>query len=295
MSAAFARGVPLRSRLGRFWWLVRRALVITYEENCLSISKGAAYSGLLALFPVITATATILVEAKARPVLQVLSQLLAEILPPGTENLVLNRFVVAGEKPALLLVLATLLALYAASGFMMSLMEGFNNVYHVPTGRPFLRQRAVAALLVFAAALPAIAASALILLGTRTERSVLRWGISESRPLTGGILLAGEIARVAVAVGAIALVTGLLYYLGPNRPQRWRQVWPGAWLATALWLAATTAFGWYARNIAGYNVLYGSVGAVIALLVWMYLLAVISCAGCAFNAAREQATSPGRR
>jgi membrane protein len=63
-------------------------------------------------------------------------------------------------------------------------------------------------------------------------------------------------------------------------------VWPGAWLATILWLIATSGFAWYVRNIANYNVLYGSIGAVIALLVWMYLLAVIALVGCEYNAVR---------
>jgi len=76
--------------------------------------------------------------------------------------------------------------------------------------------------------------------------------------------------------------------LGPNRPLRWRSVWPGAVLATVLWLGATTLFAWYARHIANYNVVYGGVAAVILLLVWMYVLAVIALIGCEFNAQCEK-------
>ena len=83
-------------------------------------------------------------------------------------------------------------------------------------------------------------------------------------------------------------MTAGLYYFGPSRPQRWRFMWPGAMLATVLWLAATSGFGWYVRNIAHYNVLYGSVGAALALLVWMYLLAAIALIGCEFNAVYER-------
>jgi hypothetical protein len=71
---------------------------------------------------------------------------------------------------------------------------------------------------------------------------------------------------------------------GPYRRQRWRYVWPGAVLATIFWLLATAGFAWYVRNIGHYNVMYGSVGAGIALLVWMYLMAVIALIGCEFNA-----------
>ena len=56
---------------------------------------------------------------------------------------------------------------------------------------------------------------------------------------------------------------------------------------TVLWLLATQGFGWYVRHLANYNVLYGSIAAVIALLVWMYMLAVIALVGCELNVAIE--------
>lgn len=275
----------------RFWWLLRRACIIVYEEGCLSVSKGAAYSGLLALFPTLTALAAVLVQVKARPVLDIITAFLAKVLPPGTEEIVLTRFAIQGQRPTALLVLAVVLALYAASGFMISLIEGFNNVYRLPAGRPWLKNRGIAALLVFCAALPAVGASALILFGTRTEENFIRWlqGVAPSEPLAAGLLWAGQIARVLVAFGSVVLVSGLLYFIGPNREQRWRDVWPGAWVASGLWWGLTYGFAWYVRNIAGYNVMYGSLGAVIALLGWIYLIALTACVGCAFNAAMERA------
>lgn len=275
----------------RFWWLLRRALIIVYEEGCLSVAKGAAYSGLLALFPTLTALAAVLVQVKARPVLDIITSFLARILPPGTEEIVLTRFAIQGRRPTALLVLAVLLALYAASGFMISLIEGFNNVYRLPAGRPWLKNRGIAALLVFCAALPAIGASALILFGTRTEENFIRWlqGVAPSEPLAAGLLWVGQISRVLVAFASVVLVSGLLYFIGPNRQQRWRDVWPGAWVASGLWWGLTYVFAWYVRNIAGYNVMYGSLGAVIALLGWIYLIALTACVGCAFNAAMERA------
>jgi membrane protein len=274
--------------MGRFAWLMRQALEITYEENCLSVAKGAAYSGLLALFPAMTALAAVLVQIKARAVLEIISRFVVEILPPGTEDMVLTRFAIQGRRPTGLLVLAVVLALYAASGFMISLIEGFNNVYRVPAGRDWLKNRGVAALLVFCAALPMVGASALILFGTRTEELVLRWvqGLERGEPLAAGLLWVGQLTRVLIAFGSVVVVTGLLYFIGPARPLRWRDVWPGALVASGLWWGLTYAFGWYVRNIAGYNVMYGGLGAVIALLGWIYLIALTACIGCAFNAAR---------
>jgi membrane protein len=94
-----------------------------------------------------------------------------------------------------------------------------------------------------------------------------------------------------VAFATTVMVTCLLYYFGPYRRQRWRNVWRGAILATVLWLAATSGFGWYVRHVGHYNVMYGSIGAGIALLVWMYLMAAIALIGCEFNAEYERASA----
>ena len=102
------------------------------------------------------------------------------------------------------------------------------------------------------------------------------------------MLLAGQILRLVVAIGAVVLATALTYYWGPNRKQVLRKVFPGAILTTLLWLPSTLGFAWYVRHVANYNVLYGSVGAGLALLVWMYVLSVIMLLGCEFNAAREK-------
>jgi len=96
-------------------------------------------------------------------------------------------------------------------------------------------------------------------------------------------------ARYLLAFLTTVTVTCTLYFVGPYRKQRWRYVWPGAVLATIFWLVATAGFAWYVRNIGHYNVMYGSVGAGIALLVWMYLMAVIALIGCEFNAEYERA------
>ena len=106
--------------------------------------------------------------------------------------------------------------------------------------------------------------------------------------MKGWILVVGTIVRLSIALSSIALATAGLFYFGPNRRQHWKDVWPGALLSTNLWLISTILFAWYVRNIANYNVMYGSIGAVIALLVWMYVMAVIALVGCEYNAERER-------
>jgi membrane protein len=283
------------SRLDNLWLTFRRALAAAYRDNCLGIAKGAAYSALLSFFPVLTPVTALLVQANAYAVSRMLSQLIFQVVPPGTEELVMQIFTTRGKQPGYLLVLASLLSVWAASGIMLSLMEGFRAAYHIPTGRPLVRGRVIAALLVFSAGLPVLAASALLVFGARIENWIFTsiGVVPRGEELRGWIAWLLQGVRMLVAFAAIVLSTSLLYCIGPNPPRRYRTVWRGAILAAVLWWVATTIFAWYVRNIAGYNVLYGSVGAVIALLVWMYLLSVIALIGCEYNAVRERALQPG--
>lgn len=273
----------------KFWGLFRQAFISAYEDNCFGIAKGAAYSSLLAFFPVLASIAAILARVNADQVVRVFSRLLFEVVPPGTQDLVRYQLTIKGQRPIWLIIIATLLSAWAASGAIVSLMEGFQAAYLLPSGRPFLKQRGVALLLVVIAALPAIGSSALIVFGARIEQWMLtQIGLMPQEEIRTGLVLLFGLLRYVVALIATVFVTGLLYWIGPNRPLRFRGVWPGAFLATVLWLAATSVFAWYVRNIANYNVLYGSIGAVIALLVWMYLLAIIALLGCEYNAVRER-------
>lgn len=285
--------------LERNFSLLKQAVMAAYEDNCFGIAKGAAYSFLLALFPVLTMLTAILIQVKADSVVPVLANFFSEIVPPGTEELVLSRLREhGGARPVSLPVVATLLALWAGSGAMVSLMEGFQAAYRIPSGRPFLKQRATAVFLVLIAALPAVAASSLILSGNRIETALLHR--SEVAPLSAPVQLAWRAGRYLLAFCTTTFVTGLLYYFGanyrtdPNRMHRaargrfWR-VWPGAILATALWLLATAGFAWYVHHLANYNFFYGGMVSVVVLTVWLYLIACIALVGCEFNAERERA------
>lgn len=276
-------------RFARLLWLFRRAGVAAYEDNCFGIAKGAAYSSLLSIFPVLTTLTAVLVQANAVAVSNVISRVIFEVAPPGTQILLENYLAVQGKRPAELLITAIVLSVWAASGAMMSLMEGFQAAYRIPTGRPFLKQLAIAAALVVCAAAPLVGGSTLILFGSRTEGVIVGWlGFTpEAAQLKTWVVFVSRLIRYTLAFGSIVLAAALLYRIGPNRRIRFGAVWPGAFVATALWSAATLGFGWYVRNIANYNLLYGSIGAVIALLVWMYVLAVVALFGCEFNVAVE--------
>ena len=293
MIPAYHRGAPKLyltqpSFWSYLWSLLKSASVGLYKDGCLGIAKGVAYSALLSFFPVLTTLAAVLVEAKAESLSRTIARLLNDVVPPGTEETVRTLFVVSGERPRYVLIAAIILSLWAASGAIMSLLEGFRAVYRIPQGRSFVHERGTAMLLAFTSALPVVAASALIVFGKRGEREFIEWLRPNAPELRGWIILAGQVLRFLLASASIVVATALVYQWGPNRRQSFQQVLPGALLATFLWLLATLVFSWYVRHIANYNVLYGSVGAGLALLVWMYVLGVIVLLGCEINAVRER-------
>lgn len=260
-----------------------------YSHGALGSAKGAAYSALLSFFPVFTFTTAALVEANATTVARRIASLMYEFSPPEVEQFLRSWLAEHSKNRASLRVAAVLLSLWAASGVMASLMEAFQRAYQKNNTRDVVHQRVVAISLVVLSLLPAVGATALLIVGDRVETAVMHWlGVAGTEDiLRPGIRIVSKLVRYGLALSAVCVVTAMLYRFGPDVKGP-RRLLPGALLATALWLVLTQAFTWYVRNVANYSVLYGSVGAVIAFLVWMYLLALVAMGGCEFNAALDR-------
>ena len=95
-------------------------------------------------------------------------------------------------------------------------------------------------------------------------------------------LLALVLRWIFALMGSVGL-TALLYRMGTPMEPRWHRVLPGAVVATAMWFVATLAFGWYVTRFANYSRVYGSLGAGIALLFWLYLISFSVLCGAEFN------------
>ncbi len=269
-----------------FWRAFRRALVGVYKHGALGYSKGAAYSALLAFLPVLTTTTALLAQVNAEAVSRRVTVMFFRVAPPGVEELVRFQVTERGARPSVLPVAAALLAVWAASGVMISLIEAFHAAYHIPDRRNVFHKRVIAMILVVTTLLPVICGTTLMVLGDRLEtRAVQALGfVPAGASLEGGLRWLALILRDVLILLTVLIVTAGMYRFGP-RVERRRHIWPGAALASLLWFPLTAAFTWYVRNIANYNVLYGSIGAVIALCVWMYLLALTAMTGCEFNIA----------
>jgi membrane protein len=217
---------------------------------------------------------------KGAPYMREISYALSRILPAGS-NAAMNFMRGAAQRPVSLLIMASLLTLWTASGVMISWMEGFRRCYELPKIWGLVKERLISFLLVIFALLPMTFATLLVALGSKVETNILFYTAREYSPYI--LVMWGSIRWLIATLTSIAVIA-LIYHNAVPRTQPWHSVIPGATLATAMWFSSTLLFGFYLKHYADYSIIYGSLGAAIALLVWMYMVSLVVLVGAEFNA-----------
>jgi len=261
--------------------LVRRACWNAFLHNAFAIAKGAAYSSILTLFPALLVLASVLAAThRTEAFVRLIASAVGAILPPGSSSPAMAFFHGKEPKPVRLLLSASSIMLLAASGVMISWMEGFRNAYQLQVKWGFWKERLIALSLVVLALLPMMFASVLVAFGSVIET----WMAFHMIFPRVYIFLLWTGARWLIAILTSIAVLALIYHFGVPRTLPWYRVLPGAVLATAVWFPSTLLFGWYVTNFATYGVIYGQLGAAIALLVWLYIISIIVLVGAELNA-----------
>jgi membrane protein len=261
---------------------LRRAFWQAFMHGQYSVAKAAAYSLILTLFPAFLVAASVLEAThNTERFLQQISTAVRWVLPPGSRTAALAFFQSQQHHATRIIYSASAVMLLAATGVMISWMDGFRRAYEMPNTWGFWRERATALYLVFLALVPLGFATVLVAFGNQIEVWVQAESMHLFRPM---ILLVWDAVRWAIAILTSIAVMSLVYHNGLPKTQSWRRVLPGAVLSTFLWFGATSLFGWYVTNYATYSVVYGSLGAAIALLVWLYIVSAIVLLGAELNA-----------
>jgi membrane protein len=265
----------------RFLRLLRLAFWRAFQHDAFSIAKASAYSSILTFFPALLVVGSVLATwRKGAPYMREISYALSRILPAGS-NTAMSFLRGASQRPVGLLITASLLTLWTASGVMISWMEGFRRCYELPKVWGLVKERLISFLLVIFALLPMTFATLLVALGSKVETNILFYTAREYSPII--LVMWGSIRWLIATLTSIAVIA-LIYHNAVPRTQPWHSVIPGATLATGMWFSATLAFGFYLRHYADYSIIYGSLGAAIALLVWMYMVSLVVLVGAEFNA-----------
>src|SRR5215831_5369052 len=275
------RDTSLASLIFRFLNLLRKAVWRAFQHDAFAIAKASAYSAILTFFPALLVLGSVLATVKRGEVyLREISYALGRILPAGSAT-ALAYLKGTTQRPVGLLFGTSLLTVWTASGVVVSWMDGFRRAYQLPKTWGLVKERLIAVSLVIMAGLPLTFATILVAFGARIETRVLFHIGHEFGPL---ILFLWIMIRWTIAIMTSVAVIALIYHNAVPRTQPWHSVLPGACLATAMWFAATALFGWYLQHYADYSVIYGSLGAGIALLFWMYLISLVVLIGAEFNA-----------
>ena len=265
------------------WPALKGVWVLIGEKNLNLIASGIGFYGILAAFPSIAALIA-LWGFVADPAL-VAGQVseFTTLLPDEVANLLTARIAELVAADATTLGWAGLLsiavALWSSRAGIGALIVGLNAVYG-ERNRGGVRHILVAFGLTGCMICLALACFAALVVAP-IVLSFLPLGFMAS--------LVAEMLRWTVAIGTVLMALGLLYRYAPNRRGVARAGWitPGAIAATVLWALATWAFTVYLQNFGNYNKIYGSLGAVIVLLLWLYLSAFVCLLGAALNAELE--------
>jgi len=270
--------------MSRFLKHLRLAFWRAFEHDAFGVAKGAAFSAILTFFPAILVLASILSRSQRSEVfVREIFRAVGRILPEGTNTAVTQYLTGAKPVQTRFLVWTSILTLWTASGVMISWMEGFRKAYQMPKVWGLIKERLIAFELVVMAGVPMGFASFLVVSGNMIERWTMYHVGHELTPYILGLWTA---MRWIIATLTSIAVIGLVYHHGVPRTQPWHRVLPGSVVATLLWVFVTVLFGYYLRRFANYDVIYGSVGTAIALLIWLYLVSMVALIGAEFNAVR---------
>jgi len=266
----------------RYFHLFRKALLQALAHDVMNTAKASAYSGMLMIFPALLVVTTLLAQVpEGNTLVGEIRATFEQFLPADTMDLLQSYVLTRRIHSTQVVFSATSLSAFAGLGLMLSLMEGFRRAYRLKRDDwGFWERRARALMLVPIVLLPLSLATVVIVFGRQFEIWLIEKAGHELRHV---VLIFWRLLRWMISLLTSVVVLGALFHFGTKRKEHWLWVAPGAIAATFLWFPATMAFGWYVTRIADYSMFYGSFGAGIATLVWLYLTAFSGLLGAELN------------
>ena len=257
------------------------------------IFNGAAALGFyltLAIFPAMIFVMAVVPYLPIANVDQAIMDFLRQAMPGSAADM-FTKVVeqVTTERRGGLLSFGLVAALWATSTGMYAIMQQLNIAYDVDEGRGFIRARLTAIALSVLFAVLVVGAFALIVVGGQIQAWLgSKFGLSDA------LLTFFVVFRWAIIVIGSLLTYGLIYYLAPDVRQRFKFITIGAVVGVVLLMIASLGFAWYAQSFADYDATYGSIGAVIALMMWLYIAGLTILVGAEINALSEHHSADGK-
>jgi membrane protein len=274
-----------------------------FEHRMSTYAAALAYRGLFGLFPFVLILVVLagalglpsffdrMIEEAHSEASRQVPQQLEPVVVQGREQIQpLKRMIEQAEERAggELLFFGVAVALWSTSALARTLTEAFNVAYGITESRPGWKRFALTLAFGPVLALIVLVSVGLMLIGPRLVESIADLvGLDKVFVILWGWL------RFPVALSLLAVVVSLVYRYGPDAKQRFRSVGLGAVLAVVLWAISSVGFSFYLANFANYGVTYGSLGAAVGLLFYLYLCASVVLVGAEVNAAIHHALPDG--
>jgi membrane protein len=277
------------------WSALKRTVKGFREDNLTDWAAALTYYSILSIFPALLVVVSLLGlvgQSATQPLLDNIGEIApgaaTDILRTSIENIERSQ-----GSAGILFIVGLVLAIWSASAYMGAFMRAANVVWDVDEARPIWKTIPLRLVLtVIALVLVSIAAVAVVVTGPIAER------LGDVVGVGGSAVTAWDLAKWPFLIVIVGLTIALLYYATPNVQQPgWRWISPGAIVAVLLWLIASVAFAFYVANLGSYNKTYGSLGAVIIFLVWLWISNVVILLGAEFDAelARSRRVEAGHQ
>ncbi|MBD2198996.1 MULTISPECIES: YihY/virulence factor BrkB family protein [Calothrix] len=278
-----------QSRFIRFfrhltWRNLKRTFARTMERRLLGLASEIAFNAMLSLFPAILAFVTA-IGLFADSLQDTFRQLLVQLsqIVPREALVLISDFAtaeIANSKNSGLFSLSFAIAIWTASGAVSTAMTALDQIHQVPPEkmRPFWKAKLISLGLTIGNILLLVLASFLVFISDLILRLVVR-----ESPLLIFLFDAWELLRWPLALSIVAFAFGFVYRYGPSVWNSGTPMMPGASLAAVFWAILSALFRLYVANFGNYNKVYGAVGAVIVLMLWLWMSAVVLLVGDQLN------------
>lgn len=273
---------------------IRHALARTYgdvlENHTMQMAAALSYYFVLSLFPTLIFLSAVVAYLPVPDLFNQALNLMARFLPADSMGLVRRVLsdVITPNKGAFLS-FGILGTVWAASGGFSAAIEALDMAYEVKDDRPFWKTRSLAVGLTFITGALTLVALSVMIVGPRFGE----W-IASQIHLSRLFVLFWPYIHWSVAIGFTILAVEALYFLAPNVEQRFLATLPGAILAVGCWIALSYLLGVYFRHFANFNKTYGTLGAAVALMTWLYWTGFAMLVGAELNAELAKISSEGR-
>src|SRR5919205_1530660 len=248
---------------------VKRTFTEFSEDNMSDWAAALTYYGLLSLFPALIALVSIVgLFGDPASTTKTITQIVTKLGPKSAADTFAGpiKSITSHRSAAgILLVVGLATALWSASGYVGAFMRAANVIYETPEGRPFWKLRPLQILVtLLMILLLAAVALGIVLTGPVVGAVAGPLGVGSTAQTVWSI------AKWPVMLLAVILMFAVLYHAAPNvKLPGFKWVTPGAIVAIVVWVVVSAAFAFYVANFGSYDKTYGTLGGVVALLVWM--------------------------